>query len=187
MEYQNFKLIEEFKSRLDVEKVKLIESVEKKYLEIKDTYEWKELCDAHSKLSEYKRLCNVWTKEHCNEEDAYDEIKEVVEQLFVSKYENIIANSQYKDFYDKRNELKYSKDAYYLAVIEDIEKIIEELKSKCEELEQKQIQSDNEEIKKLQTQIGEYEIKFQHQTEEISSKDETISLMKKEMKFDILR
>ena len=40
-------------------------------------------------------------------------------------------NSDYTAFYDKRNELKYSKDAYYLAVIEDIEKSIEELKEYC--------------------------------------------------------
>lgn len=124
-------LIEEFKSKLDVEKVKLIESVEKKYLEIKDTDEWKELYDAHSKLSEYRRLCNVWTKEHCYEEDAYDEIKEVIEQGFFSKYKNIIYNNKYRDFYIERNELKYSKDAYYLALIEDIEKSIEELKQYC--------------------------------------------------------
>lgn len=125
------KLIEEFKSRLDVEKVKLIESIEKKYLEIKDTDEWKELCDAHSKLSEYKRLCNVWTKEHCYEEYAYDEIKEILDQTFVSKYKEIIFSNIYKEFYVNRNELKYSKDAYYLALIEDIEKSIEELKQYC--------------------------------------------------------
>ena len=125
------KLIEEFKSRLDVEKVKLIERVEKKYLEIKDTEEWKELCNAYRKLKEYGRLCNVWSKESCYEEDAYDEIKEIVDKTFVSKYKEIISTNMYKEFYIERNELKYSKDAYNLALIEDIEKSIEELKQYC--------------------------------------------------------
>ena len=124
-------LIEEFKRKLDVEKVRLVESVEKKYLQIKDTGEWKALCDAYSKLCEYKRLCNVWTKEYCHNEDAYDEIKEIIDQTFVSKYEEIISNNIYKEFYLERNELKYSKDAYYLALIEDIEKSIEELREYC--------------------------------------------------------
>lgn len=124
-------LIEEFKSRLDVENVKIIENIEKKYLEIKDTEEWKELYNAYRKLKEYGRLCNVWSKESCYEEDAYDEIKEILDKTFVFKYKEIISSNIYKEFYVERNELKYIKDAYYLALIEDIEKSIEELKEYC--------------------------------------------------------
>ena len=125
------KLIEEFKGRLDIKKVKAIENVEKKYLEIKDTEAWKEICNAYRKLKEYGRLCSVWSKESCCEEDAYDEIKEILDQTFVYKYQEIISNNIYKEFYLERDKLKYSKDAYYLSLIEDINKSIEELKQYC--------------------------------------------------------
>ncbi len=124
-------LIEEFKTRVDVEKIKRIDSIQKKYSEIRNTDEWIQLCEAHRKLKEYQRLCNVWTKEFCIEEDAYDEIKGVLEQSFVSKYEKIIVSSIYRDFYVEKNELEYSKDAYYRTLIEGIKKSIEELKEYC--------------------------------------------------------
>ena len=114
--------IEEFKTKVEVGKIKLRDRVEKKYSEIRNTDEWIQLCEAHRKLSEYQRLCNVWTKEFCKEEDAYDEIKGVLEQLFVSKYEKIIDSNVYRDFYVERNELKYSPDAYYLALMDGIKK-----------------------------------------------------------------
>ena len=124
-------LIEEIKNKIDDNKLKIIEDIEKKYLEIKDTIEWKELCGAYKKLKEYDRLCRLWTKEECYDVEAYKEMREILEKVFISKYEKIIFNNKYNEFYVERDEVKYSKDSYYIDNIKDIKEDIERLKEYC--------------------------------------------------------
>ena len=122
--------IKELQSRVNVQNVMLLENIEKKYLEIKDSKEWKEICEAHKKLEEYNRLCRSWSSENCNEE-AYDEMMKILKDSFVSRYMEIISKNSYCEFYAQREELIYSKDAHYVSLINEIKEDISLLKEFC--------------------------------------------------------
>ena len=124
-------LIRELSSGLDSDRLKQLEELEQRYLEVKDTDEWTVLCDAFEKLTEYARLCRIWIKDDSYNVEAYDEIINAIDQSFALKYRNVISDSSYAEFYKELQNARLSRDAYCVAIISDVKKSIEELKEYC--------------------------------------------------------
>lgn len=127
------RLIQELKAKVNPDTYKLLEELDAKYDEVKDTKEWKSLCDAHNKINEYLRLLKVYKRDDCEEVSSYDEIKRILDQHFLKKYHKIVNENIYKELYSTRMTLKYSNETYYINHIASLEKSIQELKNYCRE------------------------------------------------------